>query len=238
MFNLNKNWLTSTPIDLEYKTYLILDYEQKIIEKFESYEIYPYFDDLLDKLLEAKTFIDNKYEIDNRQKTIIKVDIVNEKIVYKNNIFEDRIEIFEDVAAFAYKRFKKCYILGEAKFENLYKSIYVTDLNLNGAEINFSGLIVLDMSNRLKIYKYHLIKFIDNNEYCYGINLDLIKSIPSSTKCVDGIHSNSSENIFLLKTEFANIDDLSLMTIIKKKMINHLSRSLTGTCDTSIRVIQ
>lgn len=222
MFNLNKNWLTSTPIDLEYKTYLILDYEQKIIEKFESYEIYPYFDDLLDKLIETKKFIENKHEIDNRQKTIIEVDVVNEKINYKNDIFDERIEVFENVAAFAYERFKKCYILGEAKFESVYKSIIIYDLKLMGNEINFIGKIIIQLSDTIKIYSYHFIKFIDKNEYVYGMNLDFIDQQNNSAKYINGLRTDNNENIFLLKIELPDMDNFSLMTIIKKKMINYL----------------
>lgn len=222
---LDKNWLTSDPADFEYKSYLILAYEQKLKADFNAYILYPQFDDLLFKMKESRKFIDNKAMLNISKQSIEKIDSVNYKLIYKSDIADERIELLESIAKFAYSKFKSCYLLAETKFEEVYTDLKIFDLQLHKKTFDTIGLIILQIKNVLKIYSYELIKLIDDNEIIHGINLKLIEECQNSTSYINILRNQTTENVFLVKTQL-EIDDFSMTTILKKKMINYLSNNI------------
>lgn len=221
---LDKNWLTSEPIDFEYKSYLILAYEQRIKENFNSYILYPHFDDLLNKLRESKKFIDKKKELNEQKKSIEKIDTVNYKLIYKSDISDQRIEDIEEIAQFAYKKFHNCYLLGEKKYIEVYTGLKIFDLQLIKKNIDIVGLIILQIKDFIKVYSYELIKLVDETEIVHGIHLKLIEERENSASYINLLRTGDV-SVFLVKSKM-DIDENSLTTILKKKLLNFLSTNL------------
>lgn len=225
MLNLNENWLTEQPIDFEYKSYLLLAYQQKVDQCFTNYELYPIFTDLLKRLNFSKDFIKQKKKFNNSKKLLKGIE--GNKIITESGIQDLTIEILEEIVLFALPIYKKKYIEGEQIYENIYKSIKVFSLALHHSS-PLEGIMIIDINKVLVVYKYTIFKhFLKNDDWI--VNFNVLSTEVSSAKKISEIIKEHKFNIYLAKYELNYIEELhkeTFMSILKKKFTNRIVNNL------------
>lgn len=115
----NEFWLTSNPIDLEYKKYKMLAYEQKMMKQYKQRKIYPYFTDIVDKLAYVNDFLKNMVALEKSNMEIQKIDWLNQEIKYKSKINDNTFDELKSIAIMARDILSDLYI----HFKNLYDEV-------------------------------------------------------------------------------------------------------------------
>ena len=151
-------WLTSDPIDLEYKKYLMLAYEQSNTKQIDNKKIYPNLTDVVDKLLYVNSYLKNLIAFEESAKEPDKIDWVKREIVYKTKIDDNSFDDIKNLAFFSQDILSELYI----KFKNLYDdvdgSIVITGNQFSIFD-KHSGYIILKLRKKKeKILNYEIYK--------------------------------------------------------------------------------
>lgn len=156
---LSEHWLTTDPIDFEYKKYLLLAYEQKMMAEYKKRRIYPYLTDIVDKLKDINDFLKSAVAFEKSSTSIKKIDWLKQELQYETN-FKD--EMFDDL--------KETAILGRDVLSDLYlhfKNLYDEidgSIVISGTKFTifdkYDGYILVkyDKGKKEKIMKYDIYK--------------------------------------------------------------------------------
>lgn len=150
-------WLTSDPIDFEYKTYLILAYEQKNKNELNSKKIYPYLTDVVDKLFYVNEFLKNMTSFENSAKEVDKIDWLNKELIYKSKINDNSFDEIKKTARFSKLILTNLYI----DFKNLYDDVdgsIVISGNRFSIFDKYQGYLIMKYGKKEKILNYEIYK--------------------------------------------------------------------------------
>jgi hypothetical protein len=168
---LDSDWLTSSPIDFEYKKYILLAYEQSLIECYEKKYLYPELKDVISHMVYVSNFIRGYKDMEESRKKI--VDIVKTDLIHESLIDDGSIEEIKRIADFGSALLKRNFYMLKELYSDVEKSIKVS-----GQKIPFlgndSGYVILKLGDAADIIYSYDVKFIDTIEIDgYGINMKL-----------------------------------------------------------------
>ena len=151
---LNDYWLTSDPIDVEYKSYVLLAYQQKMMEHYKKNKLYPYFSDIVNKLEYVNDFLKNIVSLENSNKEFQRIDWLKQEIEYKSKITDNTFDDVKKIAIISRDILSDIYI----HFKNLYDDIDGS-IVINGDTYSpfnmYDGYVVM----KGRGFKERLIKF-------------------------------------------------------------------------------
>lgn len=158
---LNDFWLTSDPIDLEYKKYMLLAYEQKMIIEYNNRRIYPYLTDIVDKLEYVNDFLKNMVSFERSNMEIQRIDWVKQEIHYTSKITDNTFDELKEIAILARDILSNLYL----KFKNLYDDVdssIVIAGNMFSIFDKYDGYLQIKYNKgfKEKIMKYDIYKVI------------------------------------------------------------------------------
>jgi len=158
---LSEHWLTSNPIDFEYKKYLLLAYEQKMMAEYKKNKVYPYLTDIVDKLQYVNDFLKSAVSFEKSNQSISHVDWIRHELQYESNIHDDMFDELKLTAIMARNILSPLYL----QFKNLYDEIDGS-IVISGTKFTifdkYEGYILLkyDMGRKEKIMKYDIHKIL------------------------------------------------------------------------------
>ena len=158
---LSDQWLTSDPIDFEYKKYLLLAYEQKMMAEYNKKRVYPCLTDIVDKLAYVNEFLKSANTFERSSMSIQKVDWLKQELQYESNIQDDMFDDLKLTAIVARNIFSDLYL----QFKNLYDeidgSIVITGSKFSVFD-KYDGylLVKYDKGKKEKIMKYDIYKIM------------------------------------------------------------------------------
>lgn len=156
---LDDSWLTSEPIDFEYKKYLLLAYNQKMLAEYSKRKLYPHLTDIVDRLTYVNDFLKALTIFEESAKEVDKIDWIAKEIRYKSKINDDTFDDVKYVAWYSQNILSDLYI----QFKNLYDDIdgsIVICGNQFPIFDKYSGYIRVIMGKKEKILSYEIYKTI------------------------------------------------------------------------------
>lgn len=159
---LNDFWLTAAPIDFEYKRYIMLAYEQRMLTEYKKKKVYPSLTDIVDRLAYVNDFLKNMVAFERSSMEIQKVDWLKQEIHYKTKINDDTFDEIKRIAIMARDILADLYI----QFKNLYDEIDGS-IVISGSRFSifdkYEGYLQIkyDMGLKEKIMKYDIYKVLE-----------------------------------------------------------------------------
>jgi len=161
MEKLDKDWLTKDNTDFEYKKYVLLDYLQKVNNKFKEKKIYPYLSDCIEEFRSLKDLLEQKDKLTPKELTSI--DLKNMELVY-TTIDDDIFKEIEKLINYALRRLKGTIEEGRKICDEIEESITFKSVGVI-VENNEEGYLILSSKTSI-IYHYKMdTLFIQGNKY-------------------------------------------------------------------------
>lgn len=159
MQKLDNDWLTTNPVDFEYKKYLLLAYDQYNIKNYNEKKLYPHFDDIIEKIKIVNEFLSNVKCIENSKTIIESIDIKNSLIVRHSLVNDKSLDEVKLIAKFSKEILVDLY----CKYRNLLDDVD-NSIVVSGCRVEifnpYSGYIVIKISGKEKILEYNVIRKI------------------------------------------------------------------------------
>jgi len=169
-FIMETNWLFEKPIDKEHKEYKLLGYFQKVGEKLDKMELYPWFIELSLHLASLQTLIkDKKYLYTNK-----KFNTVDDELLVKDlkieqipEMNQEEIQEFISILKFSAPKMMEYFNIAKSVWSVVFDSI---DIKIKKNKKN--------IPTNKGYFFYNEIK--TNNLYVWEYNV-----IPASTKSIE-----------------------------------------------------
>lgn len=232
---LNKNWLTDSHIDLEYKQYVLLAYLEGVKKSFLENKLYPVLADLIEHYQELIKLKENSLNLFEKfPERISGVDNESLQLIYQKIIESDEmmteLKKIIDFSIPALKQHldegKKIYDMIEEKM--LIQPVGITPLNSS------EGYLLLKMANdqSTSAYQYKISIFESPTEKFRGINIEHVKSYEKSYTNtyeaikIDLITSYSTlpnPATFAIETNIALPVEETYLPIAKRTLVKYVS---------------
>jgi hypothetical protein len=154
---LNDFWLTSDPIDFEYKKYLLLAYDQKLKQEFDKRKLYPHLTDIVDKLSYVNDFLKNLMAFENSAKEIDRIDWLQKEIVYRTKINDEMFDDVKYIAWYSQNILSDLYIQFKNLYDDIDGSIVITGNRFSIFD-KHSGYLQIKFNKKEKILYYEIYK--------------------------------------------------------------------------------
>ena len=229
MEKLDKDWLTKDNTDFEYKKYVLLDYLQKVNNKFKEKKIYPYLSDCIEEFRSLKNLLEQKDKLTPKELTSI--DFKNMELVY-TTIDDDIFKQVEKLINYALRRLKGTIEEGRKICDKIEEKIIFKSVGII-IENNEEGYLILSSKTSI-IYHYKMdTLIIEGNKYKSlrttaittpniptlesqeNIKIDYINPICETPKTVYGAYSE--EDIPFVET---------YLPIVKRILIREINKHL------------
>jgi len=116
---LTDSWLTSDPIDLEYKKYVMMAYHQKMMKLYYNKKLYPALTEIVDKITYVEDFLKTIKAFEDSALIIEDIDWIHHQLMYKSKITDDNVTIIKQIALMSKALLSDLYI----RFKNLYDEV-------------------------------------------------------------------------------------------------------------------
>ena len=236
------NWIFKSPIDLEHKQYVLLDYLQKVEKEITDLKLYPAFQQITLHLANVNlaqnktqylTIIPKNVEPDQ--------EILLSEIKYHSprNITEEDREVIKDIVTYSKERLTHVFLIAKSLWEIVNESISLNLIKNSEQIMTGSGYFKFTYDNKLHVYEYRLRseipddlstqKLFVNEIYCgepkglYQLTVDNTTFFnPDITK---------EDLVKLLPLFEVNIDQKfplkeSLLPLIKRKVTNYILQTV------------
>jgi len=160
MQKLDNNWLTSDPIDFEYKKYLLLAYDQASTNYLDQKKIYPYLTDIIDKIKIVNEFLSNTKKMEESKTSVVGFDLKNMQAVTQSLVDDKSLNEIKAIAQFSKEILVDLYM----KFSGLLEEVN-NNIIISGCKVEifnpYTGFIILKYdNNKEKILYYEVIRKI------------------------------------------------------------------------------
>lgn len=158
---LSDQWLTSDPIDFEYKKYLLLAYEQKMMVEYNKKRVYPYLTDIVDKLKYINDFLKSANIFERSSMSIQRIDWLKQELQYESDFKDEMFDDLKQTAILARNILSDLYL----QFKNLYDEIDGS-IVITGSKFTifdkYDGYLQVkyDKGKKEKIMKYDIYKVL------------------------------------------------------------------------------
>lgn len=155
---LSDSWLTTNPIDFEYKKYLVLAYDQITNENLNKKKIYPSLTDVVDQLMYVNGFLKNMIAFENSALEVDRIDWLKKQVIYKSKVCNNSFDEIKEIAIFSKAILSDLYIKLKNLYDDVDGSIVITG-NQYSIFDKYNGYIIMKYRNRKdKIMEYQIYK--------------------------------------------------------------------------------
>lgn len=190
------DWIIQDPVDFEYKQYLILDYEKKVQDKLEKFELYPSFQELTllftsaQRVVDHGQFITYKREPEEIDDEILLTDLIYNTIRYKDN--DERDEILR-CAEYASDKFKNLFMVAKSLWSVINESIGLNLVHGTFDNKPGAGYFYFNYGGSMMVYEYKFTR---------------LSSKSVENKClIDRIYEGDDIDVKDIIKEFGGIED-------------------------------
>jgi hypothetical protein len=155
MVTRSDNWLFEPHFEYEYKSYQIRGFAQRIKSRFESWQLYPYMDelktqiDLISRFVESRRFLEDQF-----RGSVESIDLKEFKIE-RDKFPEDlnTIPTIEEILKLAEGEFSRCELEGRIQLELAKDQIHIEPFGLLAPQLS-GGLLLFQLQSTARIYTY------------------------------------------------------------------------------------
>lgn len=191
MNSLNKNWLTDSHIDLEYKQYVLLAYLEEVKKSFRENKLYPAFAEIIEHYQELMRLKESSLTLFEKfPERMAGIDNESLRLIYQKIVENDEIMTeLQKIIDYSIPKLKQHLEEGKKIYDMIEDKISIQPIGitpLNSSE----GYLLLKMASdqSTSAYQYKITIFESPSEKYRGINLEHVKSYEKS-------YSNTYENI-------------------------------------------
>ena len=231
MITLDPDFLTIDPIDYEYKTYVILDYKQKILEQFKKHHLYPYINDISKHIITISNFLINKKIIDTSKMNITGIDISNDTLIYKSAIEDTLMDNIQEIAEYGLNHFREMIKIGKNLFDEVDKSLHIHEMGLKSLDKN-EGILVTCNGKVFNIYHFNIHNTILDSELNLVLSLKLIESHKKTKEIYTKTIIKNIRKDYIDDIYYCIFDDIfpfeeTIFPVLKRKLLKHISNSIS-----------
>lgn len=170
--SLNKNWITESHIDFEYKKYVLLAYLQHVSENFTENKLYPSLAELVTHYRNLTELRENKKNLFDRfPEKLASAEMRNFKLIYEKMLEDDQLmQEIESIINFSIPQFEKHLAEGKQIYEFIESRINIFPVGIVPLLAN-EGYIFLSFTSEseMRIYEYQVTLFENPSEKFRGI---------------------------------------------------------------------
>jgi hypothetical protein len=232
---LNKNWLTDSHIDLEYKQYVLLAYLEEVKKNFRDNKLYPPFAELIEHYQELIRLKENSLNLFEKfPERMAGIDNDSLRLIYQKIIENDEImNELQKIIDYSIPKLKKHVEEGKKIYDLIEEKISIQPVGITPLNSN-EGYMLLKLSDdqSTSAYQYKITIFESASEKFRGINIEHVKSYEKS-------FSNTFENIkidlitfhstlpnpatFAIETEMSLPVEETYLPIAKRSLVKYVS---------------
>ncbi len=232
---LNKNWLTDSHIDLEYKQYILLAYLEEVKQNFRATKLYPAFADLIEHYQELIRLKENTLHLFEKfPERMAGIDNESLRLVYQKIVENDEIMAeLQKIIDYSIPKLKQHLEEGKKIYELVEEKIIIQPVGitpLNSSE----GYLLLKMTDdkSTSAYQYKITIFESPTEKYRGINLEYVKSYEKSyyntyenikIDLITSISTLPNPATFAIETEMALPVQETYLPIAKRTLVKYVS---------------
>lgn len=235
MTALNKNWLTDSHIDLEYKQYVLLAYLEEVKKHFRANKLYPSFADLIEHYQELVRLKESSINLFEKfPERMAGIDNESLKLMYQKIVESDEImEELQKIINYSIPKLKEQVEEGKKIYDMIEERISIQSVGITPLNSN-EGYLLLKMASdqSTSAYQYKITIFESSTEKFRGINLEHVKSYQKSYTNtyenikIDLIHTHSTlpnPATFAIETEMALPVQETYLPIAKRTLVKYVS---------------
>ncbi|MFM9027508.1 MAG: hypothetical protein ACKOQ6_05885 [Bacteroidota bacterium] len=180
---LNRNWITESHIDFEYKKYLLLAYLQHVSANFLENRLYPYLSDLVAHYRDLKALKEEKNHLFNQfPERLSAPDMDHFRLIYEKMVQDDTImHEIESIINFSIPQFEQYLREGRKIYEFLEDHTRIHQVGLMPLN-NESGYLMLRNGDAslTYVYAFYVTVFERPGEKYRGVHLDYVNTYERS----------------------------------------------------------
>ncbi len=236
MKNLEKDWLTLSPIDFEYKKYVLLAYMQAIKKQFLQVELYPAMADLVSHYNELLTIQRNQEILrENFPTQLTLVDFENWQLLYKKMITDTTLMTeIENIINFAIPHIKNALTEGKSIYEHIEENIELQPIGILSLNDDAGFLIIYeDKKTEAQIFEYKITIFENANENFRGIHTRFLETVPKNihntfenlkVQMMKKYSEKNHSTTYLAYSKLQCPLDSTLLPIAKRQLVKFLTK--------------
>jgi hypothetical protein len=191
MQSLNKNWITESHIDFEYKKYVLLAYLQHVSENFEDQRLYPYLSDLIEHYRNILLFKESRKNLLEHFPAQLKgADFESFKLVYEKLVDDDSLmKEIQNIVEFSIPQMQHYLKEGKKIYDFIEDHLKIYPVGIIPLNSEAGYLLLRDGSDPgTRVYEYKVTVFENPDEKYRGIHTHFVCTYEKSL-------SNTFENI-------------------------------------------
>jgi hypothetical protein len=228
--SLSRDWITEGSIDLEYKSYLLLAYLQKVDIKFSHIELYPPLRDLIEHYNGLVKIRDGKNDItESAPKNPVRIDLAKLKIVYEGiEKGSDWMEELNKIIEFSIPVMKETIEKGKSIYEEVEKSIRINPIGVIPID-QHKGFIFFNTPEPgfIDVFEFRIEKMQFEGNPIKGIYTQFLESIKKGFSTLESIKTSLVRKYgpiynpaaYLIDTDIWIPREATLMPIAKRKLL-------------------
>ena len=181
---LDKFWFTSSPIDLEHKQYILLDFLQSVREDFTLDVLYPWLSEVQKQHADLTAFNHEKHELQEKFKKVKKFNFETYEIEYEYDnswITKDFAEV-SNIVEFSTPKLLHWLKKGTGLFDEISSQMRWDIVGLSPLYKD-EGYFILHLDDtEILIYRFTIKHIFLEEENFFGITTDLVDSLKSKLK--------------------------------------------------------
>jgi len=161
--HLSSTWFIDSPLDLEYKQYVLLDYLQDVKNNFEQMKLFPYIMDLKYQYSNLESFLKSREIIIGSMAKIKSADLRRMELVYE--FPEDSKEMTEIVSIIEWSlpKIEKLFKEGRFLFMHVEESLELNYIGIIPEKYTKEGFIFIRQreESEVHVYEYRIKNILD-----------------------------------------------------------------------------
>lgn len=156
---LDNDWLTTDPIDFEYKKYMVLAYDQRLTKELEQQKIYPNLSDIVEKIKIVNEFLSNVQQFEQSKLGVTDIDWNKKEVVYQSHLIDPNFDEIKAIAKFSKSILVDLYDKYRRLLDDVDYSIVISGCKVDIFNM-YDGYIVLKTGKRDKILYYEVVRLL------------------------------------------------------------------------------
>lgn len=232
------DWIIQDPVDFEYKQYLILDYEKRVHDKLDNFELYPSFQELTilytsaQRVMEHGQFITYKREPEEIDDEILLTDLIYNTIRFKDG--NEQNEIMR-CAEYATTKFRNLFMVAKSLWSVVNDSIGLNFIHGTFDNKPGAGYFYFNYGGKMMVYEYKFTrltpKTLENkcliDRIYEGDDRD-VKDVIKEFGTIDDNERRTRENLPVFEVHIEQNYPLEgcLLSLIRRKVMNYVFQTV------------
>ena len=218
MKKLSPDWFCDSPIDFEYKQFIVLDYLKDAHQSFKERTLYPYLSDINYQLQNLEKW---KYEREFYIKKNIKgIDFEKMTFIYDTPECSEEIKEINEIVDYSIPEFRNVFKYGRKTFNKIEEELkwHIIGLIPNH---KLEGFIFVRINNDVKCFKYTINPI-------YELKMELVKESEFGISVYDDLKREMAKMFNLpfpltISIEIGNYPmEETILPLIQKSFVNKI----------------